>query len=77
MSTYNATNRTTLQTYFAASTTVAQSIPSSVTVILVALYGHKIHIRTRVIGIQLISFLMFAATTSSVLVDTDPCKYRF
>lgn len=73
-STYNATNKTDLQVYFISATTVAQAVPCLIATILAAFYGHKIQLRTRVLGLVWTNFLMFVATTGTVQINTDSCK---
>lgn len=73
--TYNSSNKTDLQAYFASATSIAQTAPSLAMTILAALIGHKVHIRTRILGSQSICFLMFLLTTALIEVSTDSCKY--
>lgn len=73
--TYNASNKTELQTYFTSATGVAQSVPSAIATTLAALFGHKIHIKIRLLGTQSVCLLMFVITIALVKVNTDTCEY--
>nr|CAI5849391.1 unnamed protein product [Callosobruchus analis] len=67
-------HRTSLQDYFASSVLIRRPIPSLIVTMVVMQYGHKIHLRTRMLWTLGIMVAAFVALNIFVLVPTDECK---
>lgn len=71
----NTQNRTSLQSHFAAATTIATNVPLIIFVLLTTTYGHHVKAKLRVyvaIGLMLMCFVI---STIFINLDTDSCKF--
>nr|CAH7749911.1 unnamed protein product [Callosobruchus chinensis] len=70
-------HRTSLQAYFASTLSICRSIPSLIVTMVVMRYGHKIHLRTRMLWTLGAMVATFAALSIFVLVPTDDWQLVF
>nr|CAI5831408.1 unnamed protein product [Callosobruchus analis] len=70
-------HRTSLQAYFASSVSICRAIPSLTVTMAVMRYGHKIHLRTRMLWTLGIMVAAFVALNMFVLVPTDGWQLGF
>lgn len=71
---YDLNHKTTLQQNFNSYSAVVSMVPSLVTNLLAARYGHKINIKTRLISTSLVVLVIFIIFTIFVKINTDSCK---
>lgn len=75
--TSNSTDITPIQATFTSDLSFSASIPSTMFLILNAMYGHKFQLHLRMCGSMIVILVFFACNTALINVDTDKWQDRF
>lgn len=75
--TSNSTIITPMQATFTSDFNFASSFPSTIVLILNAMYGHKFRLHVRMIGSLILILIFFAANTVLIKVNTDAWQNEF
>ncbi|XP_023310016.1 equilibrative nucleoside transporter 3-like [Anoplophora glabripennis] len=73
--TIDPNDRSQLQSYFASGSTIAQSVPTIICLMLSTIFGYKIRARTRVLASLFVLASSFILSTVLIKINTDSCEY--
>ncbi|KAJ8948582.1 hypothetical protein NQ318_007586 [Aromia moschata] len=73
----DATQRTSLQSHFASASTVCNSIPFTISMLISTRYGHKIKARKRVLWSLILMTICFMIATCFIKINTDSWQTLF
>lgn len=69
-------HKTELQACFVSYASITQSVPAAITTLFAARYGHKIHVRTRLLSTLIVVLGTFLLFTAFIEINTDSCKFH-
>lgn len=75
--TSNSSEITPTQATFTSDLSFSASIPSTMFLILNALYGHKFQLHVRMIGSLVVILIFFACNTALIKINTDDWQDLF
>lgn len=77
VTTNSSTEITPIQATFTSDLSFSASIPSTMFLILNAMYGYKVPLNVRMVGSLIIVLVFFACNTALIKVNTDQWQDRF
>ncbi|XP_023312446.1 equilibrative nucleoside transporter 3-like, partial [Anoplophora glabripennis] len=75
--TIDPNDRSQLQSYFASGSTIAQSVPTIICLMLSTIFGYKIRARTRVLASLFVLASSFILSTVLIKINTDSWQVLF
>lgn len=75
--TSNSTEITPIQATFTSDLSFSASIPSTMFLILNAMYGHKFQLHLRMAGSLVVILIFFACNTALIKINTDTWQDKF
>lgn len=77
VTTNSSTDITPIQATFTSDLSFSASIPSTIFLILNALYAYKVPLNVRMTGSLIVTLLFFACNTALIEVNTDKWQDKF